>query len=165
MAWRRAIPILLPASAALVFCASFAGASSCLPSASAVRQESPGSWPSWTLRAPGHEGKKCWYPTTRGAARDHRGEEASRANPVEPSRPVSSAASPRTRSATVGALATSGVGPSRETLAPEDVGITPPDENSFSERFDAVFDESFFDHSSLLRRMANLMGTVPQRQE
>jgi hypothetical protein len=33
---------------------------SCFPSASAVLQNHPGSSPSWTLRAPGHEGTKCW---------------------------------------------------------------------------------------------------------
>jgi hypothetical protein len=48
--------------------------STCLPSASAVRFGHPGGWPSWTLRAPGHEGVRCWYITTRTAARDHRSE-------------------------------------------------------------------------------------------
>jgi hypothetical protein len=38
---------------------------SCLPSASAVLQSHPGGSPSWTLRAPGHEGTKCWYAATR----------------------------------------------------------------------------------------------------
>jgi len=37
----------------------------CFRSASAVRQNNPGQWPSWTLRAPGHEGSKCWYSTSR----------------------------------------------------------------------------------------------------
>jgi hypothetical protein len=44
---------------------------SCLASASAVRQNHPGAWPSWTLRAPGHEGTRCWYATGRATARDH----------------------------------------------------------------------------------------------
>jgi hypothetical protein len=46
-------------------------ASTCLPSASAVRENHPGAWPSWTLRAPGHEGRRCWYPAQRTLARDH----------------------------------------------------------------------------------------------
>jgi hypothetical protein len=46
-------------------------ASTCLPSASAVRQDHPGAWPSWTLRAPGHEGTKCWYAGNRATAHDH----------------------------------------------------------------------------------------------
>jgi hypothetical protein len=48
--------------------------STCFPSASAVRQNHPGGWPSWTLRAPGHEGTKCWYAATRTTTRDHRSE-------------------------------------------------------------------------------------------
>src|SRR6266478_3895610 len=49
-------------------------ASTCFPSALAVRQNYPGGWPSWTLKAPGHEGARCWYPATRTTAHDHRGE-------------------------------------------------------------------------------------------
>jgi hypothetical protein len=41
---------------------------SCLPSASTVLQNHPGGRPSWTLRAPGHEGTKCWYAATRSRA-------------------------------------------------------------------------------------------------
>ncbi len=44
----------------------------CFASAEAVRQDNPTAWPSWTLRAPGHEGSKCWYASTRGAAHEHR---------------------------------------------------------------------------------------------
>ena len=44
----------------------------CFPSASAVRQNHPGGWPSWTLRAPGHEGTRCWYAASRTTAHDHR---------------------------------------------------------------------------------------------
>jgi hypothetical protein len=43
----------------------------CFSSASAVRQDHPEDWPSWTLRARGHEGIKCWYPATRTTARVH----------------------------------------------------------------------------------------------
>ena len=46
----------------------------CFPSASAVRQEYPEAWPSWTLRATGHEGTKCWRAATRATVHDHRGE-------------------------------------------------------------------------------------------
>jgi hypothetical protein len=37
-------------------------ASTCFPSASAVRRNYPEARPSWTLRAPRHEGTRCWYP-------------------------------------------------------------------------------------------------------
>jgi hypothetical protein len=54
---------------------SFSGHdSTCFPSASAVRLEHPGGWPSWTLRTPGHEGVRCWYVGTRRAAHDHSSE-------------------------------------------------------------------------------------------
>jgi hypothetical protein len=41
--------------------------STCFPSASAVRRNYPEARPSWTLRAPGHEGTRCWYPRKRTA--------------------------------------------------------------------------------------------------
>jgi hypothetical protein len=59
-------------AALLTFASLDAHAFVCLPSAEAVKQQDPGAWPSWTLRAPGFEGKKCWYPSTRGAAHEHR---------------------------------------------------------------------------------------------
>ena len=58
--------------ASMVLASSNANASVCLPSAEAVKQQDPAAWPSWTLRAPGFEGTKCWYATTRGTAHDHR---------------------------------------------------------------------------------------------
>jgi len=46
--------------------------STCFDSASAVKQSHPEAWPSWTLRARGHENTKCWYPKTRALAHhDH----------------------------------------------------------------------------------------------
>ena len=45
--------------------------STCFASASEVKQHHPKAWPSWTLRALGHEGTKCWYPTNRTLAHDH----------------------------------------------------------------------------------------------
>jgi hypothetical protein len=44
----------------------------CFPSASAVVQNHPGGWPTWTLRAPGHEGTMCWYAASRPKGSDHR---------------------------------------------------------------------------------------------
>jgi hypothetical protein len=45
---------------------------SCLPSASAVLRNHPGARPSWTLRAPGHDGTQCWYAAERPRVSDHR---------------------------------------------------------------------------------------------
>jgi hypothetical protein len=63
----------LPGKANLSFATS-GHDSTCFPSAPAVRLEHPGGRPSWTLRAPGHEGVKCWYVATRTAVYDHRSE-------------------------------------------------------------------------------------------
>ncbi len=38
---------------------------SCFPSASAVLQNHPGARPTWTMKAPGHEGTQCWYAAAR----------------------------------------------------------------------------------------------------
>jgi hypothetical protein len=43
---------------------------SCSPSASAVLRHHPGVRPTWTLRAPGHEGAQCWYAAARPRASD-----------------------------------------------------------------------------------------------
>jgi hypothetical protein len=48
------------------------GKSYCFPSALAVLQHNSGVWPSWTLRAPGHEGTLCWYAAARPRGSDHR---------------------------------------------------------------------------------------------
>jgi hypothetical protein len=58
-------------AASMTFASFDANAFICLPSAEAVKQGDPAAWPSWTLRARGFEGKKCWYTSTRAAAHDH----------------------------------------------------------------------------------------------
>src|ERR1700730_1877902 len=60
----------------------------CLPSAAAVRDEEPKAWPSWTLRAPGHEGTKCWYASARDTAHDHRNATMPRGNAMATIEPV-----------------------------------------------------------------------------
>lgn len=55
--------------------------STCFPSASAARLEHPRGWASWTLRAPGHEGVRCWYVATQTAAHDHSSEMRRRETP------------------------------------------------------------------------------------
>jgi hypothetical protein len=44
----------------------------CFPSALAVIQNHPGGWPTWSLRAPGHEGTMWWYAAARPRGSDHR---------------------------------------------------------------------------------------------
>jgi hypothetical protein len=57
-------------AASVMFASVDASAFDCLPSAEAVKQRDPTAWPSWTSRAPGSEGKKCWYASTRATAHD-----------------------------------------------------------------------------------------------
>jgi hypothetical protein len=68
---RMALRLLL-AAAAWVASGSHGNAFTCFSSADSVRQENPTAWPSWTMRAAGHEGTKCWYASTRATAHDHR---------------------------------------------------------------------------------------------
>jgi hypothetical protein len=128
---------VLPASAAaLVLFASSASASPCLSSASAVRQEHPGSWPSWTLRAQGHEGVKCWFPAVSAPNRDQTTREISTAETATAVR-----ASVRNPDTSAAPVATNGVGRSRDTLSPQDIAILSP-EGMFVDRF--IFEESHF---------------------
>jgi hypothetical protein len=71
LAW-RCLCVSSWIGASMVFASYNANAAACLSSAEAVKQQDPAAWPSWTLRAPGFEGTKCWYATTRGTAHDHR---------------------------------------------------------------------------------------------
>jgi hypothetical protein len=63
-----ALLLLLSCPAVAYLAASLedvSASSQCLSSAEAVRQEYPGSWPSWTTHAPNHKGTKCWFPAMR----------------------------------------------------------------------------------------------------
>jgi hypothetical protein len=64
-------------------------ASTCFPSASAVLQNNPRAWPSWTLRAPGHEGTRCWYAARRTTGDEH-GNEVRRTETVQTTEKVES---------------------------------------------------------------------------
>jgi hypothetical protein len=171
MAWRCVTPILLSSIAALMLCASFADASSCLPSAAAVREENPGAWPSWTMRAPGHEGTKCWYATTRGTARDHSNATALREAPTPTAREAPTAAprvvSPKAETAPVripsAVLAvTNGVGWGPEGRDAPMVVDPVSEESSFDDRFGAVFEPEFFGGPSHMRRLADQAVTGPE---
>jgi hypothetical protein len=50
---------------------------SCLPSASAVLRNHPGGRPTWTMRAPGHEGTQCWYDAATQGQRPTQGKRPS----------------------------------------------------------------------------------------
>ena len=63
--------LVIGALVAWFTCVTNARAVDCFPSADGVRQQRPEAWPSWTLRAPGHQGSKCWYAATRSTAHQH----------------------------------------------------------------------------------------------
>jgi hypothetical protein len=69
--WRPKFLFVLGALLAVFVWAPRAHAFDCLPTLDAVKQQYPGSWPSWTLRAPGHAGERCWYPATRATVHHH----------------------------------------------------------------------------------------------
>jgi hypothetical protein len=50
---------------------------SCFPSASAVIRNHPGGRPTWTMRAPGHEGTRCWYDAATQGQRPTQGKRSS----------------------------------------------------------------------------------------
>jgi hypothetical protein len=108
--------IALPC-AALVCWASFAAATPCLPSASAVRQDYPGAWPSWTLRAEGHEGVKCWYPATRPTATDHQREAPSQIQAAAPEKVSATVETAPTHPSPIRGAETRGVGVGPENAA------------------------------------------------
>jgi hypothetical protein len=67
-------PQALPERGKQLSAASVGHDASCFPSASAVLQNHPGGWPTWTMRAPGHEGTLCWYAAARPRTSNHRRE-------------------------------------------------------------------------------------------
>jgi hypothetical protein len=161
MSWRRVTSVLLSGSAALAAWASLAAASPCLPSASAVRQEYPGAWPSWTLRAEGHEGVKYWYPANRPAAQNLQDETPERAD-ASGGAPV---ARRPTRIPPATAIQTDGLGPdiaSRGTLGGSEPAA---EESSFAERFAAVFEQRFLGGASLEERIAELVNKLRMPDE
>jgi len=159
MFFPRATLILLPCPAMAALCASFVGvhASPCLPSAPAVRQEHPGAWPSWTLRVPGHEGTKCWYPATRTTAHSHRYEVVPNRASIE-TRKLQSTLEGSSRNGT--SLAeTNGLDWSPPSGATQ-IATTPvPEQNSFADRFAAVIRVNSSNPSSIIRFMIDPIGS------
>src|SRR5258708_36021044 len=66
---RSSVFLLLLSCPAVAYLAAsledVSASSQCLSSAEAVRQEYPGTWPSWTTHAANHKGTKCWFPAVR----------------------------------------------------------------------------------------------------
>jgi hypothetical protein len=132
----------LVVASAMLFLISPGKSITCFSSADQVRQEKPGAWPTWTLRAPGHEGSRCWYASTGAAARDHRN--ALRAEPE----PVSS------ESPSEGTTFELPV----PTLSPE--VLEPTQGSSFEDRFSAVLKGASGDAAPNFQRVIDLFRSL-----
>jgi len=159
MSWRSMVSIALPC--ALGCWASFA-ATPCLPSASAVRQDYPGAWPSWTLRAEGHEGVKCWFPATRPTTADHQRETPSQVQAVTQNVSVSVEAAPSRASPNAAAEAYGVVSGPKNTTA-NSSSTSALEESSFLDRFAAVYAQNSFKDSSLRRYLIQLAMSMSAR--
>jgi hypothetical protein len=146
---RRRIPAAIPmclrsllAASAMLASVQDGHAFTCFSSADSVRQENPTAWPSWTLRAPGHEGTKCWYASTRDAAHDHR-------NPLVPRTERIGAKEQIEQNVEVTGAAT----PGDTVRAP-----SPGSGSSFDDRFSPMLDGSPPDAESKLQRVIDLFN-------
>ena len=133
-----------------------ADAASCFPSAAAVRQKSPQAWPSWTLRASGHEGSKCWYASTHTEAPDHQNQIMQRDEKIGATETLRSqdttnghGVSPHAATATIGAVSLP----------------SPTPQVSFADRFSAVFEGAFERNPSVewtnIQRVLDLFRSAP----
>jgi hypothetical protein len=143
---RLSVRCLLAGFAMLVSIPPGHAAVTCFASAEAVRQENPTAWPSWTLRAPGHEGSKCWYASTRGAAREHRSLPVTKTQDEVAKEQLE-------READVTGAAT----PSETVPAPG-----PAMSSSFDDRFSAVHEGASPEAGSKLQRVIDLFSSPAQ---
>lgn len=133
-------------AASAMFVSTQGNAFTCFSSADEVRQENPRAWPSWTLRAPGHEGTKCWYSTTRAAAHDHQTSVMARADHAGLKEHFE-------RDSEV-----TGLAPHTDAAAP-----SPVHGSSFDDRFSAMPSETSTDSGSNLQRVIDLFRGVGGR--
>jgi hypothetical protein len=133
---------LLLAASAMLASVQHGHAFTCFASADSVRQENPTAWPSWTLRAPGHEGTKCWYASTRDAAHDHR-------NPLMPRTERFGAKEQIEQKVEVTGAATPG-----DSVRAPNPGLG----SSFDDRFSPMLDGSPPDAGSKLQRVIDLFN-------
>jgi hypothetical protein len=147
----------------LVLFALLAGAhaSSCLPSAAAVKSAYPGAWPQWKLRAHNRDGAKCWHPGTHAAAHRYQFTMVNHRNSTAPAKPaMASVDSPPNWSPPPTSAETSGAGWSTPVPVPAADATPVPGQSSFAERFSPVFEVIFFERPSLMRRMEGLISNL-----
>jgi hypothetical protein len=181
---RSSVLLLLLSCPAVAYLAAsledVSASSQCLSSAEAVRQEYPGSWPSWTTHAANHKGTKCWFPAMREnhsrhietllrkTAEAQAKEVQTHKNPVEQRRQTEPGVSNKPVENTPLASAnemnelgwsfrsrTTKVGPIR--IFDEFAAV----ESSFDDRFAAALDVSSVRQPSVIQRMMDPVGAIP----
>jgi hypothetical protein len=171
--------MLLPAPAAVYLAASLENVDAsvqCLPSAAAVREQYPGSWASWTTRAANHKGERCWFPVAR-ENRSHHVEAALRQaahalmrKEAKRQEQVEQAATGKTREEAPVALTAdmNGLGWSFRTrsakvgpAAAAEETVTLGERSSFDDRFAAARDVHSVQKPSLIQRMMDPVGAIP----
>jgi hypothetical protein len=170
---------LLPVPAAVYLATSTEDVNAsgqCLPSAEAVRQQYPGSWPSWTIHAANHKGQKCWFPVMRESHAHHaetmlrraaqklmrKEEERQRDRETASGDKAAAAESPvaftaqmnelgwsfRSRSATVGPVKAA-------------TSVEAEDSSSFEDRFAAARNVTSVRKPSVIQHMMDPVGAIP----
>jgi hypothetical protein len=169
--------MLLPVPAVVYLVASMEDVDAsvqCLPSAESVQKQFPGSWASWTTRAANHKGEKCWFPVAR-ENRSHHIETALRrvAHTLmrkDAKRQAESAATDKTpEEAPVAFMAEMNelgwsfrarnvkAGPAGEA----EQAAVPGERSSFNDRFAAARDAYLAQKPSLIQRMMDPVGAIP----
>jgi hypothetical protein len=169
---------MLPAPASVYLAASLGdvnASSQCLPSAEAVRQQYPGSWASWTTRVAGHKGERCWFPAMREnhshhveTALRHAGQNLMKKDDQRPDDAGASDKAPDDKVAETKPVAatpeTNGLGWSFRTRSATVVpaaGEAETAQSSFEERFAAARNVGAAQKSSLIQRMMDPTGAIP----
>jgi hypothetical protein len=179
--------LLLPCPAVVYLAASLedvSASSQCLSSPEAVRQEYPGSWPSWTTHAANHKGVKCWFPAMRenhshrletllrrsaeASAHRNNGESATHKNTVEQRQRVEpgTKGKPPEETSLASANEVNELGWSFRSRTTK---VGPPKvfnelaavESSFDDRFTAALDPSSVSQPSVIQRMMDPVGAIP----
>jgi hypothetical protein len=167
--------LLLPAPAAVYLAASMedvSASSQCLPSAEAVRQQYPGSWASWTIRAPNHKGEKCWYPAMRETHARHVEAMLRRAAQTlmhkeqrqhgeSGGSDKSAAEAPVLFAADMNALGWSFRARSAKVGLATMTDDVPSTRSSFDDRFAAARDATSVQKPSVIQRMMDPVGAIP----
>jgi hypothetical protein len=139
-------------------------AAQCLGSAASVREEYPGTWPSWTMRMAGHKGAKCWYPATRETRHRHDAPALETATKQQRFESIARYDRPDD-DALASALETNALGWSFRAVTTQIGSLLRDDgelaDRSFDARFEAVFAQVSFSQPSIIQRMMDPSGSVP----